>query len=143
MPLDTIIIDTDQAVFQPAFGAATVVVRPGIMKGTGKTTLQGKFVCVDGDEKQLMVPGCMYTAGAFSAPGVGTLKIEALAGNQLTTKTKSGGKPVILKGATFTAKFEVQVPAMNPAPPSPVPDPMSMYMGQGQFVSTNVKFKAT
>lgn len=145
MPLDVVILDADQAMFIPAFGAAIVVVRPGVMKGTGKTTVQGKFVCVDGDEKKLMVPGCPYISGAFSIPGVGTLKIDALAGNQLTMKTKSGGKPMIVKGIMFKAKFEVMVPAMTPpAPPAPPnPDPMTMYSGQGQFISTNMKFKAS
>jgi len=58
-------------------------------------------------------------------------------------KAKTGGKPVLLKGAMFTAKFEVQSPAQQPTPTGPVPDGSPQYSGQGQFVTTNVKVSAT
>src|SRR5947208_1288818 len=105
---DFILIEGDKAVFQPTFGAAAVVVRPGDLKGSGPATLDGKKLCVDGDEAKVEVPGCMYTTPQYSIPGTETLKIAALAGNQKAQKTETGGKPVLLKGGTFTAKFEVQ-----------------------------------
>ena len=36
---------------------------------------------------------------SHSIPGTGTLKIASLADNQKATKTKTGGKAVLLKGA--------------------------------------------
>jgi hypothetical protein len=85
----------------------------------------------------------MYMSGPFSIPGVGTLKIASLAPNQKTMKTKHKGKPIIIKGAMFVAKFEVQSPAQQPTAAGPVPDPMPMYSGQGSFITTNFKSKAT
>lgn len=139
---DYIIVDGDQAMFIPAFGPAIVVVQPGQISGSGKASLQGKMVCIDGDETSVEVPGCAYTAGAFSVPGTGTLKIAALGGDQVAQKTYSNGKPLILKGATFTAKFEVQSPAQMP-PPASTPDGAPQYTGTGMFVTTNMKWRAT
>nr|VFJ43042.1 MAG: hypothetical protein BECKDK2373B_GA0170837_100422 [Candidatus Kentron sp. DK] len=141
---DFILITGDKANFLPAFGAAIVVVRPGVLQGSGPATVNSKKVCVAGDEKKLQVPGCPYTAGGYVIPGTGTLKIAALAANQKAKESHTGGKAMLLKGGQFTAKFEVQSPAKQPAPPGPpIPDPMPQYSGQGMFVTTNSKFKAT
>jgi hypothetical protein len=131
-------------IFLPPFGAAIVVPQPGKLEGSGPMTHKGKNVCVDGDEGKVSVAGCMYMAGPYCIPGTGTLKIDSLAGDQKATKTNTGGKAVLLKGTKFTAKFEVQSPAQQPAPPGPpVPDSTSQYSGQGMFVTTNTAFKGT
>ncbi len=142
---DFIIITGDKAMFIPAFGAAIVVVQPGTMEGSGKLTLNGKKVCVDGDESKVEVPGCTYMTPQYSIPGSGTLKIDALAGNQLAKHTTTEGKAVLLKGAMFTAKFEVQSPAQQPppGPGGPIPDSSPNYSGNGMFVTTNIKFTGT
>ena len=142
---DFILLDGDIVNFIPAFGAAVVVVQPGTLSGSGPATLNGKNICVDGDEKNVSVPGCMYIAGPYVIPGTGTLKIDALAGDQVATKTNTGGKAVLLKGSQFTAKFEVQSPAQQPppGPGSPIPDATPQYAGNGMFVTTNVKFRGT
>lgn len=139
---DFILVEGDKANFNPSFGAAIVVVRPGDLKGSGKSTLKGKKVCIDGDEKKVSVPGCTYMTPQYSIPGVGTLKIAALGGDQKAKKTKSAGKPVLLKGSTFTAKFEVQSPAKMP-PPASTPDATPLYSGTGTFITTNTKWNAT
>ena len=139
---DFILIDGDMVTFLPAFGAAIVVVQPGTLAGSGPATIGGKMVCVDGDETKVSVPGCQYIAGAFSVPGAGTLKIASLAGNQMASKTNSGGKAVLLKGSQFTAQFEVQSPAKQP-PPANTPDPTPKYSGNGSFMTTNTKFKGS
>ncbi len=141
---DFILTDGDIVMFMPAFGAAMVVAIPGILKGSGKANCGGKPICVEGDEGDVQVPGCAYTAGAFVIPGTGTLKIQALGGDQLATKTKSDGKKVMLKGSMFTAVFEVQSPAQQPSPPTPPkPDPTPKYTGQGMFITTNLQWRAT
>jgi hypothetical protein len=141
---DFILIDGDKAIFQPNFTAAVVVVRPGTLQASGPSTFNGKKVCVAGDESKVEVPGCMYTTPSFSIPGTGTLKIAALAANQKAQDTKSGDKPVLLKGGQFIAKFEVQSPAQQPAPPGPpVPDPTPQYPGTGTFLTTNAKYQGT
>lgn len=141
---DFVVLQNDLVMFQPTLGAATVVVRPGTMLGSGPATTARRPICVEGDETNVVVAGCTYISGAHSIPGVGTLKIDRLGSDQTTTKTKHGGKALILVGATFTSKFEVQAPAMRPQPPGPpVPDPTPSYSGQGSFVTSNVTFKAT
>ncbi len=142
---DFILIEGDKAMFMPNFGAAIVVVQPGKLEGSGPATLNGKKICVDGDEKKVSVAGCTYITPQYSIPGTGTLKISALAGNQKATKTKTGAKAVLLKGGTFTAEFEVQNPAKQPppGPGSPIPDATPKYTGTGMFVTTNMKFQGS
>jgi hypothetical protein len=141
---DFILIHGDKAMFLPNFGPAIVVVQPGDLKASGPATLNGKKVCVDGDETKVSVPGCTYMTPQYSIPGTGTLKIASLAGNQKAQKTKSGGKLVLLKGGNFTAKFEVQSPAQQPSPSgAPIPDATPQYSGSGMFVTTNMKFTGT
>ena len=142
---DFILIEGDKAIFLPNFGTAMVVVRPGDLKGNGPATIKGKKICIDGDEKQVSVSGCMYMTPQYSIPGTGTLKIDALAGDQKASKTKTGGKNVLLKGGNFNAKFEVQSPAQQPPPGlgSPIPDSTTQYSGKGMFVTTNTLFQGT
>jgi hypothetical protein len=142
---DFILVDGDQVNFLPNFGAAVVVVRPGVLAGRGPATLGGKAVCVDGDQETVSVSGCPYLTPQYCIPGTGTLKIAALAANQKAKKTKTGGKAILLKGGSFTAQFEVQSPAQQPppGPGSPVPDATRQYSGSGTFITANTKFKGT
>lgn len=147
MALDTIIIDGDQAIFEAAMGDANVVVRPGIIIASGKTTIQGTAVCIAGDEKSVEVAGCFYTTKEHLVPGVGTLKITALSGDQLTTKSNSGKKAFILQGSQFEAEFVVDGPAHDIKPVAsggaPIPDSEASYPGKGQLIPANQKIQAT
>ncbi len=142
---DFILIEGDKANFLQNFGQAVVIVQPGTLQGSGPATLNGKKLCVDGDEKNVSVPGCAYTTPQYSIPGTGTLKIASLAGDQKAKKTQTGGKAVLLKGSSFTAEFDVQSPAKQPvpAPGSPVPDATPKYSGSGSFITTNTKFQGS
>ena len=140
---DLILIDGDQADFMPNFGAAVVVVRPGTLSASGPATLDGKSVCVEGDEASVSVPGCMYTTSQYCIPGTGTLEVDSLAADQVAQKTRTGGTPVMLVGSTFTAKFQVQSPAQQPTAASPVPDATPSYSGTGSFRTTNTHFQGT
>ena len=140
---DKVLTDGDMVVFMPVFSPAVVVVQPGKIPGSGPASIGGKKICVDGDEAQVSVPGCTYITPSHPIPGVGTLKIASLAGNQKAGTVKTGGKPVLLKGAMFTAKFEVQSPAQQPTPAGPVPDATPQYSGQGQFMPVNQQVSAS
>ena len=142
---DFILVTGDAVMFNPAFGPATIVPVPGVLTGTGRSNVGGKPVCVDGDEKNVMVAGVTYMSPAYPIPGVGMLKIDALGGDQKAQKTKSGGKPVLLKGSTFTAKLQVMTPAQQPppGPGPPTPDAMTEYSGTGMFITTNVQVKGS
>lgn len=140
---DFVLVAGDKAVFMPMFGAAVVVVQPGTLQGSGPATLDGKKVCVDGDEKRVRVAGCAYLTSQHPISGTGTLTIDALAGDQKATKATTGGKALLLRGGSFTAKFQVQSPAQRPTPAGPEPDASPQYSGTGTFLTTNTKFQAT
>lgn len=140
---DFILTTGDKAQFNPTFGQATVGVRLGDLFGSSQDKINGKPICVDGDEKKVIVVGCPYTTPQYSIPGVGMLSIQSLAGNQKAKKTKSGGKPVLLKGSSFQSKFQVMVPAQQPSVPNPIPDTTPQYAGTGSFITTNMKVKGT
>lgn len=137
---DFILTDGDTVQFEATFGVAVVTGAPGRLTGSGPATLQQKKVCVAGDETQVAVAGT-YTTAAHAIPGTGTLKISALGGDQKATKTNSGGKPILLKGGKFQAKFEVQIPAQQL--PSNESDKTQIYEGTGQFITQNGIFVAT
>ena len=69
----------DTVMFLPNFGAAMVAVRPTIIKGGSKANVMGKKVCVEGDEKHVLVLGCVYTTPTYIIPGIGNLSIKSLA----------------------------------------------------------------
>lgn len=141
---DFILTTGDTVLFNPSFGAAIVTPIPGTLVGTGRSTVGGKPVCVEGDEKQVVVPGVVYMSPAYPIPGVGVLKIDALAADQKGRETRSGGKPVLLKGGSFTAKLQVVTPAQQPKPPAPpTPDTTAEYAGTGVFVTTNLRVRGT
>jgi hypothetical protein len=138
-----VLVDGDQVLFQPGFGRAVVIPRPGQLRASGPGTVGDKKIGVDGDEGTVEVPGCVYFTPQYSIPGSGTLKIAALAADQKAKKTRTGGKTVLLEGSPFTAAFEVQTPAQQPppGPGPPIPDPTPQYSGQGSFLPSNRVFR--
>ena len=141
--MDYVLIDGDQVLFQPSFGAATVVVLPGSLQASGPSSLHGSKLCVAGDEASVSVKGCVYLAPPFVIPGSGCLEIASLGGDQKASTTKTGGKPPLLVGKTFTARFRVESPAQQPTPAGPVPDPTPTYSGAGRFLTTNRILRAS
>ncbi len=140
---DFILVDGDTVTFMPTFGLATVGAQPGNISGSGPGTIAGKKMCVDGDEASVEVANCPYFTPVYSIPGLGTLKIDKLAGNQKAKKTKTGGALVLLKGVQFEAIFEVDTPAKQPPPGASPPqdDTTKSYSGFGSFTNSNMKFK--
>ncbi|MGI8667330.1 MAG: hypothetical protein ACR2N4_15115 [Jatrophihabitans sp.] len=104
--------------------------------------LANQPVCLLGDELpvQLRVP-LPYTAPPFVTPGTGTLAIQLLPNNQ-TTLVKAG-KVVLVKGAQFVARFQVQTPAQQPTPAGPIPDPLLLKVWTAQFVTTTTNVTAS
>jgi len=104
-------------------------------------TIGGMAVCLQGDElPQSLQSPLMYTAPPFVTPGTGSLQI-VLMPNNLTIQTQNG-KPMLLKGQTFQAMFNVQSPAMQPTPGGPVPDPLVVKVCTAQFITTNMNVMA-
>ena len=116
---------------------------PGPLMGSS-TNLQvmDQFVCLVGDEIPMAWRGPMpYTAPPFVTPGVGTLQVILLPNNQTVQSTN--GSPMLLKGGTFQAMFQVSAPAMQPTPAGPIPDPVPVKPGTAQFITVNTTVKAT
>lgn len=139
----TILLDKDTVNFLDDFGDAKVEVKSATLSGSGKKTfVTGTKVCVEGDEKKVSVPSCLYTTNQYPVSGKGTLRIASLSDDQVARKMKDRGKAVLLKGSQLNAVFEVQVPAKKP-PPASVSDPTPKYDGKGTFGSTNMKWEAS
>lgn len=138
--MENYIVTGDQVIFLPQFGPATVTPMPGVMVSSAtKTIVTKKPVCLEGDEKKVIVSGVPYIQGNFVIPGTGVLTIDKLQPDQLSKKTTIEGKAPILKGIMFIAKFQVLSPAMQPNPPAPpAPGPVASFTGQGMFVPTDM-----
>jgi hypothetical protein len=140
--MDFVIINGDQAIFDPSFAPATVIAPPGVMTGTAIEKVNGLIACAVGDEASVVVAGAVYFTPSFPIPGVGTLTIESLAPDQKAVKGKSAGRVLILKGSKFRARFQVAAPAQVPTVGGPVPDPTPVYSGTGSFITTNTRVRA-
>ncbi len=120
-----------------------LLMAPVPLIGTGMTVLvNSQPVCLQGDElpPTLKVP-LVYTAPPFVTPGMGTLMVTLTPAN-LSLRTSCAGKPALIKGATFVAQFSVTVPAMQPTPVGPVPDPLAVKPGTAQFITTTMNAQA-
>ncbi|MBI4491817.1 MAG: hypothetical protein HY690_03380 [Chloroflexi bacterium] len=112
------------------------IMAPIPLVGSGSTVqVMGQPICLFGDElpKFLQVP-LPYTSPPFVIPGMGTLKVILLPANM--TQRTINGKPILIKGGTFPAMFQVQTPAQQITPVGPIPDPVPVKVGTAQFIPT-------
>jgi hypothetical protein len=119
-----------------------MLMSPVPLIGTGTTVLVGNQpVCLQGDELPPSLRAPMpYTAPPFVTPGMGTLTLIVTPSN-LATKTLNG-KPLLIKGGSFQAIFSVTVPAMQPTPGGPVPDPLMVKNGTAVFIPSLMTVQA-
>lgn len=104
---------------------------------TDALIVNGTPACVLGDEMAPPLKGQMlYTAPPFTTPGTGTLQV-LLEPNNTTTQTMVGGKPLLIRGGSFPVLFKVEVPATQPTPTGPLPDPVMEKPGTAQFVTSD------
>ena len=143
MPADFIIKTGDMIqITVPPPAVVPQLAAPIPLVGTSKNLFVTSVpACVQGDEHPPPIKGpLVYTAPPFVTPGTGTIQIMLLPTN--LTIIASNSKPIIIKGATFQATFNVQSPAMQPTPGGPVPDPVMVKPCTCQFITTNVTVKA-
>ncbi|MFD4597983.1 hypothetical protein ACFWPQ_08075 [Streptomyces sp. NPDC058464] len=108
---------------------------------SSNVTVGGTPVCLQGDELPMVLRAPLaYTAPPFTQPGTGKLVLTLLPEN-LTRKTTNGGKPILIRGGTFTAVFTVETPATQP-PPTALPDPLLAKPGTARFITTNISVTA-
>jgi hypothetical protein len=115
---------------------------PGPLTGSSTNFMvMNQPVCLLGDQIPMAWRGPMpYTAPPFVTPGMGTLQVVLLPTNQ--TAQTTNGSPILIKGSTFQAMFNVTVPAMQPTPAGPIPDPLAVKPGTAQFITVNATTKA-
>ena len=143
MPADFIIKTGDMIqITIPPPAIVPMLMAPVPLTGTSTNVMVMNMpACLQGDELPPAIKGPLpYTAPPFVTPGTGTLQIILLPTN--LTMITSNGKPIIIKGATFQAIFNVGAPAMQPTPAGPVPDPLVVKPGTAQFITTNIQVKA-
>jgi hypothetical protein len=94
-------------------------------------------VCLLGDELPAALAGLLvYTVPPeFDIPGTGTLTLSK---PNVTAKTLSGGKPILIKGQ-FSATFNVVTPAFF----GEVPDPDLEKVGIATFITTDTTVTAS
>ena len=104
-------------------------------------TVSNMPVCLEGDElPPMLLAPLPYTSPPFVTPGTGTVSVTLTPMNK--TLLTDNGKAILIKGTPFIAEFQVMVPAMQPTPVGPVPDPVAKKPGMAEFVTTNVTVKA-
>lgn len=117
-----VVLDGDALQFDTQFGARMVTpTGPAKISGSGHATVNGKKICVKGDEKKVVVPAS-YGSGAYQG-GQGNITIKALASNQEAPRCTTNAA-ILLKGQKFTALFTVTAPGKSPSgePDSSPPD---------------------
>lgn len=110
------------------------IMAPVPLLGTGSTVaVASQPLCLLGDElpPTLRRP-LTYTAPPFVTPGMGTLTLILNPTNM--TKQTYNGKLILIKGSPFQAIFTVTVPATQPTPVGPVPDPVLTKPGTAVFI---------
>ncbi|CDG89738.1 hypothetical protein [Xenorhabdus bovienii] len=131
---EAIVVDGDVLQFDPSFGDRQVIISiPGKISGTGHAQVNGKKVCILGDEKQVKVSATYITA-THTTPGKGTITISALDASQQALQCTSGAA-LIIKGQKFTALFTPELPAMNNTVTPPQPDVTTPSSGKGSFMT--------
>jgi hypothetical protein len=143
VPADFIIVNGDmiQVTITPPAILPQLTAPVPLVGSSTDVVVGGMPVCLEGDELPAVLKGPLpYTAPPFVTPGTGTLELTLLPTNK--TAQTSNGKKILIKGATFTAKFNVQTPAQQPTPAGPVPDPVLVKPGTAQFITTNMRTKA-
>ena len=141
---DFVIKDGDQIqITVPPPAVVPQLMAPVPLTGSSTNVLiAGSPACLPGDELPPSIQGPLtYTSPPYVTPGTGTLQI-ILAPSNMTTVTPNG-KPMLLKGETFQAIFNVQSPAMMPTPAGPQPDPLMVKQATAQFITTNTTVTAS
>ena len=120
-----------------------MLVAPVPLVGTGAPNQVNNMpICLQGDELPPALRAPMpYIAPPFVTPGLGTLTLTLTPSN-MTLRTTVAGKPALIKGAVFNAIFTVTMPAMQPTPAGPVPDPVPTKPATAQFITTTVNVLA-
>ncbi|ERK05348.1 hypothetical protein L581_2442 [Serratia fonticola AU-AP2C] len=129
-----VVIDGDALTFDPQLGAITITPPPQPqIRGSGEASIEGKKVCIVGDEEQVSFTVDYIKPPFVASPGKGTLTIKALASDQQAAFATAPA-PIIVVGSQFTTQFQPTTPAQDP---QGKPDPnMGPAQGTGTFINS-------
>lgn len=114
-----VIVDNDVLNIPLSFGTRVVTLTaPAIIKAGGHSIINGKKVCIQGDETLIQLPAVYIVEDKVGGAGIVTIK---LGDDQVAKTCKDSEKALILAGTTFTATFTPKKPAQSP-PPANVAD---------------------
>jgi len=109
-----VVIDGDVLTFNPQLGAITITPPPQPqIRGSGEASIEGKKVCIVGDEEQVSFTVDYIKPPFVASPGKGTLTIKALASDQQAAFATAPA-PIIVVGSQFTTQFQPTTPAQDP-----------------------------
>lgn len=139
-----VLVSGDTVEFETMFGIAKVTVttppKGREIKGRAKISFNSKAVCLEEDEKTVLV-SCTYIIPGYPTEGTGTIEIAPLEASNKSKCLVQGGKAALLQGKTFDAVMKVTLAAKNPGPP-PILDTTPTYTGKGQFTTNNKKWQS-
>ncbi|OQS37540.1 hypothetical protein [Chromobacterium haemolyticum] len=138
--MDIVIVDKDLLQFKPMFGNRKVIpTGAALIRGSALPTVQGRKVCLAGDEKKVQI-NAIYTTPTHTIPGAGVITISSLMPNQQALHVNSGAA-WLLKGQQFIAQFRPTKPAQMP-PPANTPDVLDPSICLGQFIPSQFVVRA-
>lgn len=106
------------------------------MSGTARFKVAGKLACQVGDHRAVALP-CSYRTATHTIPGAAIVTISALTAPQQSRVAASGSAAVLLTAQKFTCELTITVPASVVQNGATVTDPLTKYVGQGEFKSSN------
>ncbi|KVN28366.1 hypothetical protein [Burkholderia ubonensis] len=131
--MSPIVTDGDELKFDPMFGnrQVTLTSLPARIAGSGRATVDGKQVCIVGDELKVKL-SATYITPNFSIAGTGLVTISGLDNDQIAQDCING-RALITQGSQFDACFTPTKPAEQPGTPNNILDSMSPSYGKGEF----------
>lgn len=129
-----VVIDGDTLTFNPQLGEITITPPPQPrIRGSSEASIEGKKVCIVGDEEQVLFTVDYIKPPFVASPGKGTLTIKALAFDQQVAFAMAPSS-MILVGSQFTTQFQPTIPALDPQG-KPDTD-LKAVTGVGKFINS-------
>ena len=131
-----VVIDGDTLKFEIDFGVLTITPPAPLqsrISGSGEASIEGKKVCIVGDEEQVSFTVEYIKPPFVASPGKGTLTITALASDQQAAFATAPA-PIIVVGSQFTTQFQPTTPAKDPQG-NPDTD-LNAVTGVGTFINS-------
>ncbi|WP_440974365.1 hypothetical protein [Pseudomonas koreensis] len=127
---DLVVVHCDTLILPTQFDDCTVTVTAQalIRAEHGQVFIANKRACVASDVEAVHLPATYVTA-AFPTPGSGEVTLQV---NSAAKRSHADGQPLLLRGDSFLAVFNIRVPATNPTPGVP-PDVIRELKTPGSF----------